>query len=65
MDLKGQIALVTGGSRGIGKAVVLALGRLGAKVVINYRGNLTAAEATLKQLLAEGGSGELCPFDVA
>ncbi|MEK7335476.1 MAG: SDR family NAD(P)-dependent oxidoreductase, partial [Candidatus Binatota bacterium] len=39
MDLKGQIALVTGGSRGIGRAVVLGLGRLGAEVVINYRGN--------------------------
>ena len=65
MDLKGQIALVTGGSRGIGKAVVLELGRLGAAVMINYRGNQAAAEATLKQLSAEGGSGQLCPFDVA
>ncbi|MFQ5902226.1 MAG: 3-oxoacyl-[acyl-carrier-protein] reductase [Candidatus Binatia bacterium] len=65
MDLKGQIALVTGGSRGIGRALVLTLGRLGARVMINYRENLAAAEATLKQLLAEGGGGELCPFDVA
>ncbi|TAK04485.1 3-oxoacyl-[acyl-carrier-protein] reductase [bacterium] len=65
MDLKGQIALVTGGSRGIGRAVVLALGRLGAEVMINYRGNQAAAEATLQQLLTEGGSGQLCPFDVA
>ena len=56
--------MVTGGSRGIGKAVVLALGRLGAEVMINYRGNQTAAEATLKRLLAEGGSGQLYPFDV-
>lgn len=65
MDLKGQIALVTGGSRGIGRAVVLALGRLGAEVMINYRGNQAAAEATLQQLLAGGGTGQLCPFDVA
>ncbi|MEK7378109.1 MAG: 3-oxoacyl-[acyl-carrier-protein] reductase [Candidatus Binatota bacterium] len=65
MDLKGQIALVTGGSRGIGRAVVLGLGRLGAEVVINYRGNQAAAEATLQQLLAEGASGRLCPFDIA
>ena len=57
--------MVTGGSRGIGRAVVLALGRLGAEVMINYRGNQAAAEATLQQLLAEGGSGQLCPFDVA
>ncbi|MBI3057858.1 MAG: 3-oxoacyl-[acyl-carrier-protein] reductase [Deltaproteobacteria bacterium] len=65
MDLKDQIALVTGGSRGIGRAVVLGLGRLGAEVVINYRGNQAAAEATLRQLLAEGGRGWLCPFDIA
>lgn len=65
LDLKGQIALVTGGSRGIGRAVVLGLGRLGAEVVINYRGNQPAAEATLQQLLAEGGRGRICPFDIA
>lgn len=57
--------MVTGGSRGIGRAVVLALGRLGAEVMINYRGNQAAAEATLQQLLAGGGTGQLCPFDVA
>jgi len=45
--------------------VVLALGRRGARVVVNYRGNHLAAEETLKQLLAAGGSGELCPFDVS
>ncbi len=65
MELKGQIALVTGGSRGIGRAVTLELGRSGAAVMINYRGNQAAAEATLKELLAQGGSGQLCPFDVA
>ena len=56
---------MTGGSRGIGRAVVLGLGRLGAEVVINYRGNQAAAEATLQQLLAEGGRGRICPFDIA
>ena len=65
MDLKGQIALVTGGSRGIGRAVVLTLGRLGAEVMINYRENQSAAEEALKQLLTERGSGQLYPFDVA
>lgn len=65
MDVRDQIALVTGGSRGIGRAVVLALGRLGAKVMINYRENRTAAEETLEQLSAAGGFGELYPFDVA
>nr|NIO08236.1 SDR family NAD(P)-dependent oxidoreductase [Deltaproteobacteria bacterium] len=42
--LNGQVALVTGGSRGIGRAIVLALGRLGAHVVVNYRENKQAAE---------------------
>lgn len=65
MDLKGQFALVTGGSRGLGKAVVLALGRLGAQVMINYLQNEAAAQATLRQLVEEGGCGELYPFDVA
>ena len=63
--MQGRIALVTGGSRGIGREVVLALGRLRAKVMINYRENRGAAEGTLKQLIGDGGEGELCPFDVA
>jgi len=45
--------------------VVLALGRLGAEVMINYRENQVAAEQTLRQLLAQGGGGSLYPFDVA
>lgn len=57
--------MVTGGSRGIGRALVAALGHLGAEVMINYRANREAAEATLQQFRAEGGSGELYPFDVA
>jgi 3-oxoacyl-[acyl-carrier protein] reductase len=64
MSLDGQIALVTGGSRGIGKATVLALGRRGAYIVINYRGNQPAAEATLTELSAGGGHGELRQFNV-
>lgn len=64
MNLAGQIALVTGGSRGIGRATVLALGRQGAYVVINYRGNQAAAEETLAALSAQEGRGELCQFDV-
>jgi 3-oxoacyl-[acyl-carrier protein] reductase len=64
LNLAGQIALVTGGSRGIGRATVLALGRQGAYVVINYRGNQAAAEETLAALSAQEGRGELCQFDV-
>ncbi len=64
MNLAGQVALVTGGGRGIGRATVLALGRQGAYVVINYRGNQVAGEETLAALRAQDGRGELCQFDV-
>jgi 3-oxoacyl-[acyl-carrier protein] reductase len=65
MGLDGQIALVTGASRGIGRAVASALGAAGAYVLINYRGNQQAAEESLAALNAAGGRGELCPFDIA
>ena len=65
MNLDGQVALVTGGSRGIGRAIVHKLGRLGAFTVINYRDNQEAAEESLQELRALGGSGELSQFDVA
>jgi 3-oxoacyl-[acyl-carrier protein] reductase len=65
MNPNGQVALVTGASRGIGRAIALALGQAGAYVVINYRGNQEAAESTLEELHGTGGQGELCRFDVA
>jgi 3-oxoacyl-[acyl-carrier protein] reductase len=65
VKLQGQIALVTGGSRGIGRSIVLALGGIGAYVIVNYRGNHAAADDTLKELIAKGGQGELRQFDVA
>ncbi|HXV84080.1 MAG TPA: 3-oxoacyl-[acyl-carrier-protein] reductase [Candidatus Binatia bacterium] len=65
MSLEGQIGLVTGGSRGIGRAVVLALGRSGAHVIINYRDNHMAATETLNELVRRGGHGELDQFNVA
>lgn len=64
-NLQGQIALVTGGSRGIGRAIALALGQAGAHVVINYKGNHAAAEETLSLLRAANGNGELSLFDIA
>lgn len=65
MSLEGQIGLVTGGSRGIGRAVVLTLGCSGAHVIINYRDNHTAATETLNALVRQGGHGEVGQFDVA
>ena len=65
MSLEGQIGIVTGGGRGIGRAVVLALGRLGAHVIINYRSNQTAAIETLDELVKRGGYGEVGQFDVS
>jgi 3-oxoacyl-[acyl-carrier protein] reductase len=64
MALSGQIALVTGASRGIGRAIALGLSHAGAYVIINYRGNQVAAEQALNALSGQGGQGELCPFDI-
>lgn len=65
MSFAGQIALVTGASRGIGRAIASALASAGAHVVINYRGNEAAARESLTALEAAGGRGELSQFDVA
>jgi len=63
MDKK--IALVTGASRGIGRAVATALAASGCHVLINYRSRQSEAEETCALIQHAGGSGELCPFDVA
>ncbi len=60
-----KIALVTGGSRGIGKAVSLKLATDGLHVIINYRSNDVEAIKTLEIIKENGGSGELLKFDVA
>ena len=63
--LADRVALVTGGSRGIGREIVLCLAGLGARVVINYRENREAAEEVLEKVLGEDGRAELAPFDVS
>ncbi|MCI5119751.1 MAG: 3-oxoacyl-ACP reductase FabG [Candidatus Electrothrix sp. AUS4] len=65
MSLDGKIALVTGGSRGIGRAICQQLAAQGAVVGINYVSNSAAAEEVLAEITAQGGKGFLCGFDVA
>ena len=64
-DLTGKIAIVTGGSRGIGRAASLALAGAGARVLLNYRSNEDAAKEAMQQIESAGGQAELLPFDVA
>jgi|LNFM01.1.fsa_nt_gb 3-oxoacyl-[acyl-carrier protein] reductase len=64
-DLSGKVALVTGGSRGIGRATCVSLAKQGAYVAINFQSNEAAANETLAQVRAAGSDGELLPFDAA
>jgi 3-oxoacyl-[acyl-carrier protein] reductase len=57
-------ALVTGGSRGIGRAVCYKLAEQGYHIIVNYRSNEAEALATLENIKSKGGSGELLKFDV-
>jgi len=63
--LKGQIALVTGASSGIGKAVAVALGTAGASVVVNYRGDSEGAAAAVRTIEAGGGRATAIRADVS
>lgn len=58
-------ALVTGASRGIGRAIAIQLARDGYRVIINYKSNHEAANETLRLIEEAGGEAELLPFDVS
>ena len=60
-----KCALVTGGSRGIGKAICFKMAEMGYYLLINYNENESAANDTLSQLKQKGGNGELLQFNVA
>ncbi len=60
-----KYALITGGSRGIGKEVAKQLARQGYPVIINYLSNTEAANQTKAEIEAEGGQAEILPFDTA
>ncbi len=65
LDLSGRVAIVTGGSRGIGRAIAERLAGSGAAVVVNYRGNAAAAEATVSTITAAGGTAITIQGDVS
>ncbi len=63
--LDGKIALVTGGSRGIGRACAEALAEQGATVVVNYVKGEAAAKEVAEGIIAKGGKADVAGFDVA
>ena len=60
-----RYALVTGGSRGIGRAICVQLAEIGHYVIINYTSNATEAEKTLAMVREKGSDGEIMQFDVS
>jgi len=65
LDLTGKVALVTGGSRGIGRACSLLLALDGARVVVNYQKSREKAEEVLREIAQGGGEAHLFQADVA
>ncbi len=65
MTLTGKIALVTGGSRGIGRAISIALANAGAQVAVNYHSQKDAADAVVREITAAAGRAIAVRADVA
>lgn len=63
--LSNKIAVVTGASRGIGKAIAKKLASLGATVIINYNGSADKAEAVKQEIITDGGQAEVMQCDVS
>lgn len=65
MQKKKKVAIVTGGSKGIGRAICVEFARCGYEVVINYRSDHDGAQKTLDMIEAEGSTGRLACFDIS
>lgn len=65
MEATGPVAIVTGGSRGLGKAIALALGGEGCRVVVNYANSAEAAEKVVEEIKALGGDGVAVQADAS
>jgi len=64
-QLTGQVAVVTGASRGIGRAIAIRLAGAGATVIVNYQKNEEGAKGVLEEIKKNGGDGEILRFDVS
>ncbi len=65
MSLSGQTALVTGASRGIGRAIALALAKAGANVAVNYNQSAEAAQQLVEEIISQGGNARAWQADVS
>jgi 3-oxoacyl-[acyl-carrier protein] reductase len=65
LNLKGKVAIVTGGSRGIGRAIATTLAAAGATVVVNYKGNQSAADEVVRAIEAAEGQSLAIQADIS
>ncbi|HAG44119.1 MAG TPA: short-chain dehydrogenase [Clostridium sp.] len=65
MSLKGKVAIITGGTRGIGRSIALELSKEGASIILNYKNDDTSAKETLEEIKLIGGYGILIKGDIS